>query len=481
VTVDATGSGAASSSRRAAVYVWAAPAFVALVAALIAIGHQVLWQDELATFTASTRSIHDLALLAKETDAVLAPYYAFLHVWTGAFGASPVSLRLPSALAIAGAAGVTGLIGTRLFNAETGLLSGLLLAIVPTISDVGQEARPTALALLGAAVSTLILLGVLERPRSSTWALYALSLIALGAVQLTALSIVAAHAVVVAVSAPGDPRRRLVAWFGPCILAALALAPMLNLARHQTGQVGGVPATTVGAIAELPADLFGAAAVALVVIALAVVGALQLRDRRAAICLALAAMPVAVIVLVSFALPMLRVRYLVPSLIGWALLAGFALSRYGKAVAVAATATIVLVGLPQQLDLRGITVNDHQPDYSAIATIIEHQGRDDDAIVMPTAGGIRFRVGLEAYLPGDAWPHDVLATRSPAAAAALDSWECVPPSCIGSPPRIWVGCDGRCSNPVATLEPETAAALHDAGYAAAHVWRVQGGAISLFQ
>jgi arylsulfatase A-like enzyme len=460
--------------------VWAAPAGVALAVCLAGIGHQVLWQDELATFTASTRSLDELVQLAKERDGVLAAYYALIHLWTEVFGASPVALRVPSALAMAAAAGVTALLGARLFNPRAGLLAGLLLAVVPAVSEFGQEARPYALTVLLAAVSTLLLLRALERPRASQWGLYALSLAALGAAQLTAMVLIGAHAFAVAAEWRSSRDRHLTGWLVACGVAAVALVPLIYVGSRQTEQVAGVPETTWQAIGALPGQLFAAPVVAGAVIGLGLLGAF--RQRRASLlCVALAIVPVVLLLLVSLELPVLRSRYLLFTLLGWVLLGGATLSRYGKPEATAALLGISALGLPAQLEARSGTLNDSQPDYRAIARILEDRTREGDAIVVPTERGIRFRIGLNVYVPDDARPEDVLATRSPAAAAALDSWECQPATCIGSPRRVWVGCDRACTDPLSGIKSETAKALEERGYVPEQVWQVEGGAISLYK
>jgi mannosyltransferase len=463
-------------------YVWAVPAGVALAVCLIAIGHRVLWQDELATLTASTRSLHDLAELARERDGVLAPYYAFMHIWIDVFGTSPLALRLPSALAMAGSAGITALIGARLFNPPAGLFAGVLLALLPVVSEFGQDARPYALTLLFAALSTLLLLRALERPEVARWSLYGVSLVGLGATQLTGLFVVGAHGFAVAGAWHRRRDRRLAGWLAACGLAAVALLPLVRLALQQTEQVAGVAPTTWRAIWELPGQLFGAPLVAAAVIALALLAALRQRA-TSVFCLALGIVPVVLVVLVSIEQPLLRSRYLLFTLLGWVLLAGAALSRGRKAAGVAMLVAILALGLSQQLDVRSKTLNDSQPDYRTIAAIMEGRVHEGDAIVVPTERGIRFRIGLQAYLPADARPDDVLATRDPAAAEALDSWECVPATCFDSPKRLWIGCDraGPCSrDPLSGLRPETARALRERRYVPERVWGVEGGAISLY-
>ncbi len=461
-------------------HIWAVPAALTLVICLVGAWHQVLWQDELATYTASTRSLGDLIDLARERDAVLSPYYASLHIWTEVFGASPVSLRIPSALAMAGAAAAAALIGARAFGPRAGLIAGLLFAVIPTVAEYGQEARPYAFAMLFAAVATLFLLRALERPATGRWVVYAMALVALGAAQLTALAVVVAHAAIVALAAPRRTRRRLLlGWAAASGAAGVALAPLAYAGAGQTEQLAGVAETSLRVLGDLPSDLVGGTGVAIALLALAAAGAI--RRRRAALpWLALALVPVLVFLLVSIEQPVLRSRYLLLILIGVVVLAGAALADSPRLVAGLAVAAVAALGLSAQVDLRGVTKNDNQPDYREIASIIEAESKPGDAIVMPTERGIRFRIGLEVYLADANRPDDVLATRSPAESAALDAWECIPPTCFGSRERIWVGCDRDCRLPLSGLKDETAAALRERGYRPHESWQVEGGAISLY-
>jgi len=460
-------------------HVWVPPAALALVICLAGIGHQALWQDELATLTASTRSLTALVDLAREVDAVLAPYYAVMHAWTKVFGASPVALRVPSALAMAATAGVTALLGARLFNPRAGLLAGLLLAVVPAVSAFGQDARPYAIVFVLAATSTLFLLHAIERPRAWRWTLYGLAVSALGAAQVTALALVGAHSIAVAGAWRRTHDRWLLGWLVACAGATAVLLPLLYAGSRQTEQVARIPETSWHAIGALPEGLFGSPVVAGTVIGLALLTAFRSRE-AGWMCLALAIVPVVLVILISVELPLLEPRYLLFTVIGWVLLAGATLSRYRGPEAAAALLAVGGLAVPTQLAAREATKNDNQPDYDAIAEVLEGEVREGDAIVMPSERGIRFRIGLEAYVQDEARPDDVLAIQNAADAAALDSRECQPVTCFGSPRRMWVGCDRRCANPLSGLKRETAKRLEGLGYRRKRVWRVDGGAISLY-
>jgi mannosyltransferase len=457
---------------------WAIPAALTLAICLTAIQRPVLWQDELATVSASTRSLYDLVRMSARVDAVVAPYYTLMHLWTMLFGASPVAVRVPSALAMAAGAGMTAVLGARLFGRRAGLLAGLVLAFVPAVSKYGQEARPYALALLLAAVSTLLLVQAMAEPRPRRWAAYGLSVAALACAQLIALLLVAAHALAVAVQWRRQRDTGLRGWLASTTAALAAVSPIIVVAMLSRRQVGWIAETSALAVARLPGTLFAAPAVAGLVIGLGLLAAFR-HGTPGRLAAAVALAPAAALVLLSLLVPLLVPRYLLFTVVGWVLLAGATLSRLQAREAAALVAAIVVLGLPAQVDIRGATKN-NQPDYRAIAEFMQSRTRPGDAIVVPTDRGIRFRIGLRVYLPEDAWPDDVLAISDPAAAASLDSKQCEPATCLGSPPRIWVGCTGPCANPLTSIRPETATAIQAKGYVADQVWRVSGGGIALY-
>ena len=85
-------------SRRAAAPV--AVGFFAFLLCLIAITVPSVWYDEAATVSSATRSWTQLWAEVHTVDAVHALYYAGMHLVFDVFGYSPLTLRLPSAIAI---------------------------------------------------------------------------------------------------------------------------------------------------------------------------------------------------------------------------------------------------------------------------------------------------------------------------------------------------------------------------------------------
>ena len=137
---------------------WVAPTAVTAALGLYQINVPILWRDELASWSAAWATPPQLWAMAHNVDAVLGLYYLGLHLWMAVFGDSSAAMRLPSALAMTGAAAVVALTGKRLGGTRVGLISGLIFAVVPSVSRYAQEARPYAFATLFASLATLLLL-----------------------------------------------------------------------------------------------------------------------------------------------------------------------------------------------------------------------------------------------------------------------------------------------------------------------------------
>lgn len=461
-------------------YVWAVPAFATFLICLAAIDHQVLWQDELSTVSAASRSLGDLGRLVDGRDAVLGVYYALIHVWTDIAGVTPLALRLPSAFAMAIAAALVALIANRLFGPRAGLAAGLLTAVTPAVSAFGQEARPYAFALMLATLATWLMLRAIERPTWPRWLLYGLGLIALGYIQLTAIALVAGHAAWVGAEWSRSADRRLAGWIAASFGAGLTLVPLVIAGSQQSSQIGGIAETTLDRVAILPGQLFDSPLVAIAVIGLALVAVRA--DRRAGLmCLGLAVIPVVLILLVSLDIPLLRSRYLLFTIFAWLVLAGATLARLRYGPLAIAILVIAAIGVPAQLEIRATVFvdqhGDQQPDYRTIGEVLDAEAEQGDAIVMP---GSRFRIGVGLYGDRQVELDDALVIEDAAVAAELDSRECRPATCFGTPDRLWVGCDHDCPSPLAGIRLDTAAVIAERGYELAQTWPVEGGAISLY-
>ncbi|MFI7284393.1 glycosyltransferase family 39 protein [Micromonospora chersina] len=504
--------------------VWAAPGLLTLVVTLAGIGHAQPWRDELATWSAATRPVPDLLRLAGTIDAATGPYYLLMHGWTALFGTSPTALRLPSALAMAGAAALTARLGARLAGPRAGLLAGLLLAALPVTSRYGQEARPYALATLLAVLATLLLVGALGRPTWRRFTGYAVAVAALGLLHLIALTLLAAHALVVLLVAargpaaagldptpPPDEARAVTGeaapttggaqavtgeaapaagargpgviwrWLVALLPAAVLVAPLVLAAGGQRGrQLDWVRLARVDDLAALPGALAQSGVVGGLVVGLAALGAGRL-GRRALLPGAAVLLPVLLLFAAGTAVPLWVTRYLVFTVPFACVLAGAALAGVRLAPALAVVTLAGLLGLPDQAALR----RTHEwprsapVDYAGVARIVaDHQQPGDEVVYSPRDSWLFPDLGL-AYHLGARRPRDVLVVRDQRQRADLWAAECDRPAeCLAGVDRVWLVVTGRRADPLAAVHGAKGDALRDA-FTVRQVWPRPGLTVAL--
>jgi mannosyltransferase len=452
---------------------------VAAAVAAPAIDRLVLTQDETATLSAVSRPLPDIVLLCTHVDAVVGFYYVLMRGWVTLAGTSPVALRLPSVLLVAAAAGFVTLITQRMLGTAPALVAGLVVAVCPAVTQFGREARPYALTLALASVATGLLLRALVRPDWRRWWAWGAAVLVLGLSQLTAVLLLGGHAVNVLAG------RRELRLRRPLVVAFLALLPLVPLAyagHRQRGAVAWIPDTTWRSVWGLPAELFGARPFAAVVIALGAIGVLLARrtDPAALIGFAVAVVPAALLVAVSFWIPLLRPRYLLFTLVGWALFAAAALAGRRVVLVGIAAVAIVASAVPAQVQLWN-PVFEGQADTRALAKDLYAGVRPGDAVLVPTDSGRRVRVALRAYRPdGATVPDDVLVRRDAVTAQSLDARECRPATCVGTPPRVWAACVGPCLTPLSALRRETGQTLAAEGYRQCRRFRYPNASLTLY-
>src|SRR5271154_4691911 len=197
------------------------PALLTVALGCYQIGRPELWRDELASWSFGIRPLSSLITTARHTGATQLAYYLLLHVWISAFGDSVDAMRALSVLAMAGAAACVTAVGRRLAGTRAGLCSGLVFALVPSVSRFAQEVRFYSLEVLVAMLATLLLMRALDRPSARRWVAYAACLAVLGYIDLVALSVVAGHAAGVALRWYQDRDNRQL-WFAGAAAAGLA-------------------------------------------------------------------------------------------------------------------------------------------------------------------------------------------------------------------------------------------------------------------
>jgi mannosyltransferase len=402
-------------------------------------------------------------------------------------------MRFLSVLTMAGAAACVALVGRRLAGARAGLISGLVFALVPSVSRFAQEVRFYAPAVLVATLATLVLLRALDRPSVLRWLSYAACLALLGYVDLVALSVVAGHAAGAVVRLWND-RDHPPWWF--LLAAAGGMAACLPLVMAGSAQAKNQikwiprPGLDLTDFAFFGRNLFYSTSVAAALIILAVL-AWAVAWREAAFMTAVAVAPVAAVWLVSqgpysFFFP----RYLLFTVGAWAILAGIGLSRLDARIAAAAVLVIAILAAGNQQVIREpgahswasypVGYGGSYADYAGAATFVASQAKASDGIVYQYPAGRWMMVGygLQYYLardmrPGTPVPRELFIAETAAQADALYPLPCKhPAACLGHEPRIWIVGNGYLKSPYQAVTRAQAALLRPR-YRLSHVKHVR--------
>ncbi|MFI5615853.1 glycosyltransferase family 39 protein [Streptomyces sp. NPDC051567] len=470
---------------RAARFDWLWAALLTFAVSCVGIGGAQPWRDELASWNAASRETGDLIGMLGRVDAVSGLYYLLLHGWISVFGDSEAMLRIPSALAMAGAAAFVVLTARTLFDRRTAVFSGLLFALLPAVSRYGQEARSYAFVVLAVAAATWLLVRALERPTPRRWAPYALAVAAAGLFHIVSLLFLLPHALIVVARWWSDRRGRTVVSFAVTTAVALVpVIPLVLLGQRQVGrQISWIKTPQLRSVADLWDSLFGSPVVALGIATAALLPLAWNRARRPAVELLLvAAVPIGAAWIVSQGTTSYFMdRYLLFTLPAWALLAGAGLAALRpRPAGVAGLAALIVLGLPDQRQLRTEMVR-VGTDGEAAAEVIAQGYRPGDGFV-PVRGADRvFMIDfqVEYFLPERVKLRDVFAQRSAVAGDDLFPVECEQPvQCLGTTERVWVVTWSGTKNPYHKLPEEQAAAL-SAHYKVVETKNVRGLQVSL--
>jgi mannosyltransferase len=172
---------------------WLVPAVVMAVLGAVGLSGPALWTDELATWGMTVTPWAEMWPVLRWVDAVLAPYYAVMRLWSQLAGSSDVALRLPSLAAMISAAALVGALGARLAGPRVGLLAGLAFAVLPASTRYAQEARPHAWTVFAAALATYLLVRAVDHPVWWRFAGYAATVAVLGLLHVVAVLLLIGH------------------------------------------------------------------------------------------------------------------------------------------------------------------------------------------------------------------------------------------------------------------------------------------------
>jgi mannosyltransferase len=457
-----------------------------LVVGLVQAGRPGLSWDEVTSAEVSRRSVPQILDLIQNVDAVFGLYYVFLHYWSGLADTSEVQLRLPSIIAMAAAVAVAAELGRRLFTPMIGLITGLILCVLPNTSRYAAEARPYAFACFFSVLALLLLVGAVRRGGAYRWIAYGLSVALLGLFHLVALTTLAAHAALVGLHVWRSRRRRAAAvWAGAVAAAVLPLLPLAYLGSRQEGtQLHWVEPITLGRIHAMPGELAGSPPVAWLLIGLAALASWRPARRLVPIAV-LAAGPVLALALMSALVsPMWVARYLLVVLAPLAMLAAIALTggrdgweRFGGIRIAAVLLLLAAAAVPGQKAVRSPTAK-NGPDYRGAASVIAARQQPGDVVVYPPRNRA-IRAGMDYYLDRlPTRPADPLV-KVPSAETGLliaEEYEDAAPHLTGAR-RIWVVVGDRRDDPL-TSRPRLRDFFGD--YQQAGFWHLERATVALY-
>ncbi len=363
-----------------------------------------MWNDELATYSAITRSLGGLWQLAQNIDAHFLPYYTVMHFWAK-LGDDLWWLRLPTALAVGVTAGLLADLGRRLGSRAAGIWAAVVFVLLPFTSYHGQNARPYAFAALAAVLSFWALHRAIDGTGRRPWVTYTLTVLFLGCTHLMAVLVLPAHLLV----AWRSKRRWL-------IHAGIGLVPwagLVVLGTLQSQAVSWIERPDWKTFTGLPGALTGSTALALLLIGAAVIGSgTPLKPWRSGLWVWLLLPPLLLFAVSWVAMPLYVDRYFFAAAPALALLAGLALAQVRPPAAVALLLVGGIVALPD------LTLNRAQDgrreDYPFVIDTIERAYRPGDVVIYGQApqreGVLYYRRSAEGF------PADVLrrgASRVP--------------------------------------------------------------------
>ncbi|GAA2278322.1 hypothetical protein GCM10010234_13330 [Streptomyces hawaiiensis] len=385
-----------------------------------------VWRDEAATWQVAERSTVQIWHMLGQVDAVHGLYYLLMHGLFACFGPSTTTLRLPSVLAMAVAAGCVAVMGRRLTGGWAGLGGGLTFGLLPAVQFQMQEGRPYAFVTAGAAISTLLLVTALTatRHRSALWVAYGGTVLVCGLLNWLSLLLLLAHLVTLAWRQAG--RGLWKRWVVASAVGAACVMPLILFTRSQSQQVSWIPPLSWHMMIG-PAVL------------LAMGGLCVLTDRRredgasvVAVGFPLLAVPQIALIGISLIRPMFLERYVLFSFLGLALLIGAALDtavrtatpRFPRGYvcvlpAVLTVATVTL--LPQSLAKR--SPESRVDDVLAIASDVRRLKRPGDGVLfVPAARRDTKSVSPDAFTG----LRDIALVKSPAVSGTLKGVETNP-------------------------------------------------------
>lgn len=460
-------------SKALATLSWVSATIIMMAVGYIRASWPGLSSDELAVRAVAMGPWANLRELFGQLDSIDLPYTVVMWAWTHVAGLSEFALRTPSVLAMAAAVGLTAALGARLHSPRVGIVSGLLMVAIPSISRMAQEATPNALTVLAATLTTYTLVVLFDRPGPLRFIWYGLAVAALGMCCPVALALLGAHLFVVMVMRP----RIMLGWVVAMSLGAAPAVTLLVLGHPTWRHHHWVTIDSLLRTDLLVAGVFGGVMIGSLVLGLSLLGVAITKPTIVAS--AWAVIPVLLLAIATRFAPLELPQYAAITLPAWALLAGLALATDNTVRGLLAFAVVALAGLGAQVDFRAS--DGHGQATRDLAGIISTNFQQNDAVVYgPTlTDGLIGRDIVARYVPSDRRPQDALLTRAPRSGGEILPTECPAVlTCLKAAPRVWL----VRADPAANLLdgfPAAKDGVLRADYAVARNWKFKGLTLAL--
>lgn len=335
-----------------------------------------LWFDEAATVSATGRSWSELAAMLQNVDLVHAVYYSAIKLWFGLVGYSPLTLRLPSAIAVGVATALVVVLVRMLAAPRVAIIAGILFALLPRVTWAGTEGR--SYALTTAVATALVIVFVVARRQTDRrwWVAYC----AAGILACVVFLYLALLVLALAIAA-----RRLRPTVATAVIAVV-VAPFAVLAGGQSAQLhwlGPLDLSTLHDVFVAQWFYFDDAFAVFAWLLIVVGGVILFRRRGelARIALCWLAVPTAALIVASLIDPVYDARYLTFCAPAVAIVMAFGVDALGtnrqRAFAVVVCAAL----------LAPIYVSDRMPrakqnsNWPAVAALIDSKKHPGDAII----------------------------------------------------------------------------------------------------
>jgi len=358
-------------------------AIAPLAAGLFALGISLpgitsasIWYDEAATITAVTRSWPQLWEMVQTVDAVHALYYTLMHVVVDLVGYSPLSLRLPSAIIVGLTSAMLVLFARQFGRPRLGIVAAVVFALLPRTTWMATEGRSYALTALLALVLTMALVHAVHARSRRSWVIYGVLVVLSCTVFIYSALIVVAHALSMVrwlSLRTGNALPTVRRWLVASAIATIALAPLGLAVIAQSGQVHWLDTTDASTATNVVLNqwFYSSWPFATVGWVLMILGCSFLSRRRGlslgSIVVPLLVAPTAILILVSFAMPLYTPRYVAMCLPFVAIAIGAALDRIRPPAAIAAALAILAVLAVPQIEQQRQPEAREVTDWSAVA------------------------------------------------------------------------------------------------------------------